>query len=65
VAEQRLRNLRDAGVTIGAGDIRSVIRGHVLATYTSAPRTGDLDALAALADELAANRITQILATAR
>jgi putative DNA methylase len=65
VAEQRLRSLRDAGVTIGAGDIRSVIRGHVLATYTSAPRTGDLDALAALADELATNRITQILATAR
>lgn len=65
VAEQRLRNLRDAGVTIGAGDIRSVIRGQVLAIYTSEPRTRDLDALAALADELATNRITQILATAK
>lgn len=64
VAEQRLRDLRDAGVTIGAGDIRSVIRGQVLATYTSEHGTRDLDALAALADELAADRITQVLAAA-
>jgi putative DNA methylase len=65
LAEQRLRSLRDAGVTIGTGDIRSVIRGQVLATYTSEPRTRDLDALATLADELATNRIAQILAAAK
>jgi len=62
LAEHRLRSLHDAGVTIGAGDIRSVIRGQVLATYTSEPHNTDLDALAALADELAAQRITKILA---
>jgi putative DNA methylase len=61
-AERRLTNLRDAGVTVGQGDIRSVIRGQVLATYTADPGAANLDSLAALADELAADRISRILA---
>jgi adenine-specific DNA methylase len=61
-AARRLTNLRDAGVTIGSGDVRSVIRGQVLATYTSDPDAADLEALAALADELATEQIAQILA---
>ena len=64
-AEGRLRRLHDAAVTVGAGDIRSVIRGQVLATYTAESAATDLDVLAALADDLAADRITQILATAK
>lgn len=61
-AARRLANLRDAGVTVGAGDIRSVIRGQVVATYTTDPASIDLEALAALADELATDQIRRILA---
>ena len=60
VAGQRLRNLRDAGVTVGAGDIRSVIRGQILAACTSGPTVTNLDAIAELADDLAAEQISQI-----
>ena len=41
---------------VGPGDIRSIIRGHVLATYTAARKTTDIRTLAALADRLAAER---------
>jgi putative DNA methylase len=51
---RRLRDLRSAGIEVGPGDVRSVIRGHVLATYTASPETADIEALAALADRLAA-----------
>jgi putative DNA methylase len=51
---RRLASLRSAGIEVGPGDVRSVIRGHVLATYTASPEAADIDALAALADRLAA-----------
>jgi putative DNA methylase len=60
--ERRLIALQSAGVNVGAGDIRSVIRGHVLATYTASPETADLQSLAALADQLAADRLAQLSA---
>jgi putative DNA methylase len=61
VGERRLMALRSTGVNVGAGDIRSVIRGHVLATYTMA-RAGDadLEKLAFLADDLATERILRL-----
>jgi putative DNA methylase len=58
--EHLLAELRSAGVDVGAGDIRSVIRGHVLATYTAKPEATDIDALASLADELADERATRL-----
>lgn len=60
VGERRLVEIRSAGVEVGVGDIRSVIRGHVLATYTAAPRHSDLTALAILADQLAFERVTRL-----
>jgi len=61
VGEGRLAELRSARVDVGAGDIRSVIRGHVLATYTVDPAALDLTALAVLADELAAERVERMV----
>lgn len=63
VAMGRLAALRDEGIKVGAGDIRSVIRGCVLAMYT-ADASLDVGALAKLADELAAEAVDQCLATA-
>ncbi|MGH3873589.1 MAG: DNA methyltransferase [Pseudonocardiaceae bacterium] len=60
VGQRQLIELRSAGVDVGAGDIRSVIRGHVLATYTVDPAAVDLPSLAALADDLAAERIDRM-----
>lgn len=60
VGERRLAALRSAGVDVGAGDVRSVIRGHVLATYTANRQA--LQPLATLADELAAERVTRLMA---
>jgi putative DNA methylase len=60
--ERRLTELRSAGVDVGAGDIRSVIRGHVLATYTADPAVLDLPSLATLADDLAAERVDRMVA---
>ena len=62
VGERLLTELRSAGVDVGAGDIRSVIRGHVLATYTADPHVLDLPSLAALADDLAAERVDRMTA---
>ena len=62
VGEHRLTALQSAGVDVGAGDIRSVIRGHVLATYTANRNALDVQSLAALADELAAERVTRLMA---
>jgi putative DNA methylase len=61
-AMRRLNTLLDAGITVGAGDIRSVVRGQVLATYTEAPSEGDLAQLADLADELASERVSRLSA---
>jgi putative DNA methylase len=59
--ERRLTALIAAGVEVGAGDIRSVIRGHVLATYTANPEAVDIQELAALADALAVERVVRML----
>lgn len=61
VAERRLSTLIAAGVNVGAGDIRSVIRGQVLATYTSDPTAADMQSSAALADELAARGVARLM----
>jgi putative DNA methylase len=53
-AELKLGALRAGGIGVGAGDVRSVVRGHVLAAFTCEPEDEDLAALAARADELAA-----------
>jgi putative DNA methylase len=53
-ATHKLIQLSQAGIEVGPGDVRSVVRGHVLATYTTAyPSAGPIDVLASLADELA------------
>jgi putative DNA methylase len=52
--------LQSAGVDVGAGDIRSVIRGYVLATYTADPEALDVQSLATIADDLAAERVTRL-----
>jgi hypothetical protein len=57
---RRLASLRSAGIEVGPGDVRSVIRGHVLATYTASPQASDIDALAALADRLAAQHAVML-----
>jgi adenine-specific DNA methylase len=60
-AERKLLVLREAGIRVGAGDIRSVVRGHVLATYTAPPANVDLDQLVAQADQLAAAAVARQL----
>ncbi|HEX4661228.1 MAG TPA: DNA methyltransferase, partial [Streptosporangiaceae bacterium] len=57
---RRLAELQSAGIGVGPADIRSVIRGHVLATYTASPQTADIEALAAVADRLAAQRAARL-----
>jgi adenine-specific DNA methylase len=61
IGEHRLTALQSAGVNVGAGDVRSVIRGHVLATYTANQESLDVQSLAALADELATERINRLI----
>jgi putative DNA methylase len=53
--EHRLTALQSAGVDVGTGDVRSVIRGHVIATYTASPEAVEVQSLAALANKLAAD----------
>lgn len=60
-AERKLAVLREAGLKVGAGDIRSVVRGYVLATYTAARANLDLSQLVAQADELAAAAVARQL----
>jgi putative DNA methylase len=57
IGERRLAALISAGIDVGPGDIRSVIRGHVLATYTADPHAINLQLRSELADVLAADRI--------
>ena len=64
-AERRLSALIAAGVAVGAGDIRSVIRGQVLATYTADPQAVDLESCALEADELATERVNRLLGLER
>ena len=62
IAEQRLAALLAGGTAVGPGDIRSVIRGHVLSSLTTAAIDQDIDQLAALADALATDCIARLLA---
>jgi hypothetical protein len=52
-AYDSLAILAKNGIRVGAGDVRSVIRGRVLSIYTYAPGITNLDELATKADELA------------
>ncbi|MFH9247079.1 DNA methyltransferase [Streptomyces lydicus] len=58
-----LEHLRDEGMLVGAGDVRSVIRGRVLAVFTQTPEV-DLEQLARDADELADRMVKRFLASA-
>jgi hypothetical protein len=64
IGEQRLAELCADGTSVGAGDIRSVIRGHVLACYTANPGDLDISELALVADELAAHSIARMAVVA-
>ncbi|WP_176742708.1 SAM-dependent methyltransferase [Streptomyces agglomeratus] len=61
---QRLESLRAAGVLVGVGDVRSVVRGQVLATYTRDPQSIDLSHLSSLADCLAGSVVERFNASA-
>ncbi len=60
-ARDELTRLQDAGVEVGAGDIRSVVRGSLLAYFASAGRDLD-DLVATVVDDLAAEAIAEIAA---
>jgi putative DNA methylase len=61
-ATRKLALLRQAGVEVGPGDVRSVVRGHVLATYTvSSPGGMPIHVIASLADELASSCVERHL----
>ncbi len=57
----RLAALQSAGIDVGAGDIRSVIRGCVLATYTADPAGTNMRSLATLADQLASDGVLRLM----
>lgn len=59
VGERRLMALRSAGITVGIGDVRSVVRGHVLATFTVSPQVTDIELLAPIADRLASEAVSR------
>ena len=60
LGDRRLARLRSAGVDVGAGDVRSVIRGHLLATYTIDPHAADLETFATIADEYASQAVVRL-----
>ncbi|WLS48410.1 DNA methyltransferase [Micromonospora profundi] len=62
-AQKGLAALRDAGVDVGAGDIRSVVRGSLLAYFASVGTSLD-DAVTTQVDDLATGTITALLAAA-
>ena len=62
-AEKELVALRDAGVDVGAGDVRSVVRGSLLAYLASMGTSLDA-AVTAQVDDLATGTITALLAAA-
>ncbi|QDQ99538.1 SAM-dependent methyltransferase (plasmid) [Tomitella fengzijianii] len=62
-ARNELARLRDAGVEVGAGDIRSVVRGTVLANLASAGRDLD-DEVAEIVDEFVTETIDELASTA-
>lgn len=63
-ARDQLARLRDAGVDVGAGDIRSVVRGSLLANLASAGRDLDED-VAVMVDEFATETISELASPAQ
>ncbi|RBJ11079.1 SAM-dependent methyltransferase [Micromonospora provocatoris] len=62
-AQKELAALRDAGVDVGAGDVRSVVRGSLLAYFASVGTSLD-DAVTNQVDDLATGAITAMRAAA-
>jgi putative DNA methylase len=60
VAQGMLIELQEAGLSVGAGDIRSVVRGHVLAAYTARCNGIPLEKLIEEADERAADAVERL-----
>jgi adenine-specific DNA methylase len=63
-AEAKLADLSRSGVSVGAGDVRSVVRGHVLAAYTRSPSDSSLGLLVEEADALAAAAVERHIGAA-
>jgi adenine-specific DNA methylase len=63
-ARKELHTLMEAGVDVGAGDVRSVVRGSLLA-YLSSTGTGLSDAVAARVDALATEAINSLITPRR
>jgi hypothetical protein len=61
VAKERHSRLIKGGVKVGAGDIRSVVRGSVSSLYTVPENSLGLDDLTAEDDRLAAEAIDSLL----
>lgn len=59
-AQKELAALLTAGIDVGAGDIRSVVRGSLLAYHASVGTSLD-DAITTQADDLATRTITELL----
>ena len=57
----RLRALQSGGVDVGAGDVRSVVRGTVLSLFTSGTLGLNLDELANEADTLAQEAVDVLI----
>ncbi|MCQ4214180.1 DNA methyltransferase [Streptomyces longispororuber] len=57
--ERILQDLQVAGIQVGVGDVKSVIRGHVLSTYTL-NQNQDISELAELADALAGASVSKL-----
>lgn len=53
IAVARLTDLREGGIDVGLGDVRSVVTGTVIAIATQPERASDLALLTAQAEELA------------
>jgi adenine-specific DNA methylase len=62
-AQKELVALRDAGVDVGAGDVRSVVRGSLLAYFASVGTSLD-DAVTTQVDDLATGAIIALRAAA-
>ncbi|MFF3000157.1 DNA methyltransferase [Streptomyces sp. NPDC057950] len=61
--EKLLGELQEAGIQVGVGDVKSVIRGHVLATYTLGHGV-ELAALSELAESLTVSSVARLCGAA-
>jgi putative DNA methylase len=59
IAMHKLAALADAGITVGPGDVRSVVRGHVLAAYTWTRHELSLNELLKEAELLSSDAVSQ------